>query len=253
MLEQLEGRQPVLEALRGRRRVQRLFVAEGVRETGISPILEAAQAAGVPIEFVERRRLDQLGRTRQHQGVIAFVEPFRYVEVDDIVEAAARNGEPPLVLVCAEIQDPQNLGALLRTAEAAGAHGAVVPRHRSAPLSPAVARAAAGAIEHLAVARVTNLSRTLEQLKVRGVWVVAASPDAEQVYFDADLTGPLAVVVGSEGRGIPRGVRAHCDFTVRIPMQGRLQSLNVSVAGGILLYEVVRQRQQRAPNTGDRP
>lgn len=241
--EQIEGRNPVSEALLGRRRVARVMIALGSRGKVIDQIVSIAEKAGVPIVWAEREELDRLSKTGRHQGVLAHVEPYTYVELDDILANARRAGEDPLLLACAGVEDPQNLGSLLRVADAAGVHGVLIPRHRSAQLGPTVARASAGAIEHVSVARVTNLSRTLQFLKSNGIWAVAASPDSKLSYYDADLTGPLVIVVGSEGKGIPRLVAEHCDFAVSIPMKGRLNSLNVAVAGALLVFEALRQRR----------
>ncbi|MFO7245485.1 MAG: 23S rRNA (guanosine(2251)-2'-O)-methyltransferase RlmB [Thermaerobacter sp.] len=240
--EVLAGRRPVLEALRGPRPVRRVLIAAGARGRVVEELAAAAAARRVPVERASRDDLDRWAAGVDHQGVVALAAPLPLAEVDDLLDAARRRGEPPLLLVCAEIQDPQNLGSLIRSAEAAGFHGVIVPRHRSAGPTPAVARASAGALEHLPLARVTNLSRCLDRLKEAGLWVCAAAGDAEQVYWDASLTGPLALVVGSEGRGIPPLVRRHCDFAVRIPMRGRIQALNAAVAGALIMFEIARQR-----------
>lgn len=243
-MEQVEGRNPVLEAIRGRRRVHRILVAKGARGDAIDKIIAEAAKCGIPIEWVSKEVLDRLSRSRRHQGVVAKVDPYSYVDVDDMIKRARQAGEAPLLLACAGIEDPQNLGALIRTADAGGVHGVIIPRHRSAQLSATVARASAGAVEHIPVARVTNLSRTIQYLQTCGLWAVATMPDAGLSYFDADLTVPLVVVVGSEGSGIPRLIREHCDFAVSIPMKGRVNSLNVSVAAALLVYEALRQRQR---------
>lgn len=240
--EILAGRRPVLEALRGRRTVRRVLIAAGARGRVVEELAAAAAARGVPVERAQRHDLDRTAAGVDHQGVVAVVDPLPLAGLDDLLEAARRRGEPPLLLICAEIQDPQNLGSLIRTADAAGFHGVVLPRHRSAGPTPAVARASAGALEHMPLARVTNLSRCLDELKRAGLWICAAAGDAAQVYWDAPLTGPLALVVGSEGRGIPPLVRRHCDFAVRIPMRGRIQALNAAVAGALLMFEIARQR-----------
>lgn len=246
-LERVEGRRPVLEALRAGR-LRRLLVAEGARGAAVDQLLAAAAAAGIPVTRVPRAELDRMAATDRHQGVIGDAAPIAYADVDQLLARAGRRGEPPLLLVCAEIQDPQNLGSLLRTADAAGVHGVIIPRHRSAALTPAVARASAGAVEHVPVARVINLARTLEELRRQGLWACALAADAERTLYEADLTGPLAIVVGSEGRGIPRLVREKCDFAVRIPMHGRIESLNAAVAGALVMYEAVRQRRHARPS-----
>lgn len=240
---QLEGRQPILETLRAGHRVRRLLVARGERHGSIAEILRLARENGVPVDEVPPEELARRAQTRAHQGVIALVPPPPLVGLSDLIAAARHRGEDPLLVVSAEIQDPQNLGSLIRSAEAAGAHGIVIPRHRAAWLTPAVAKAAAGALAHLPVARVVNLPRALEDLKKEGIWICGADPDADKAYYEADLRGPLALVVGSEGRGIPRLVRRCCDFVVSIPMSGKVASLNAAVAGAILLFEVRRQRR----------
>lgn len=242
-LLQVEGRRPVLELLRGHHPVHRVLVAAGRRGPSVEEVWSLARERGVPVEMVDPDELARRAQTDSHQGVIALADPPRLLEPGDLLAVAARRGEPPLLLVCAEIQDPHNLGALFRTAEAAGAHGAVIPKHRSAPLSATVYKSSAGALVHLPVARVTNLSRAIEELKAAGVWTVAADPAGPRAYDQCDLTGPVAIVLGSEGRGVPRLVRERCDELVSIPMRGRVGSLNVSVAGGILLFEAARQRR----------
>ncbi len=239
---QVEGRNPVLEALRSGQPVRRVLVARGEHHGAVREILALARAQGVPVEEVAPEDLARCATTRVHQGVIAETAPRGYVEVEDLLAAAERRGEPPFLVLAAEVQDPQNLGSLLRSAEAAGAHGVIVPRHRSAQLTPAVIKASAGAAAHLAVAQTGNLTRCLELLKARGLWVCGADPRGKQAYYEADLRGPLVLVVGSEGRGIPRLVLETCDFLVRIPMKGRVSSLNVAVAAAIILFEVRRQR-----------
>lgn len=245
-LLQVEGRRPVLELLRGDHPVHRVLVAAGRRGAPVAEVWALARQRGIPVEVVDPDELARRAQTDSHQGVIALADPPRLLEPADLLEIAARRGEPPLLLVCAEIQDPHNLGALFRTAEAAGAHGVLVPKHRSAPLSATVYKSSAGALVHLPVARVTNLRRAIEELKEAGVWTVAADPEAPRPYDQCDLTGPVAIVLGSEGRGVPRLVRERCDELVSIPMRGRVGSLNVSVAGGILLFEAARQRRLAA-------
>ncbi len=246
MTEILYGRHPVLEALRaGRRRALRLFLAEGVQERGTAlEILEIAHQRGIPVQRVRRHELDRLG-TADHQGVAMEATPFPYVELEEVLNAASARGEPPFLLLLDHLQDPQNVGTLLRTAEAVGVHGVVLPQRRSAGITPAVSRASAGAVEHLRVARVTNLAQAIEKLKRAGVWVVGLERAANAIPYDqADLSGPLALVVGSEGEGMSRLVRERCDWLVKLPMFGRIQSLNAAVAGSIALYEVVRARQR---------
>jgi 23S rRNA (guanosine2251-2'-O)-methyltransferase len=246
----LYGRRPVYEALRaGRRRVFKLILAEGVRERekgagNVGQIVSMARAAGVPLVRSPRRELDRL--TSHHQGVVAESGPYPYADVDDALRLAAGQNTPPLLLLLDLLQDPQNAGSLLRTAEAVGVHGVVIPRRRAVGVTPAVVSASSGAVEHLLVAQVTNLARTIDDLKRRDVWVAGleAHPSA-QIYHQADLNGPLALVVGSEGSGLRRLVREKCDFLLRLPMHGRVASLNAAVAGSVMLYEVERQRRAR--------
>lgn len=248
MLEVLYGRNAVHEALRaGRRRCEGLLLAEGMRESStVAAILRLATERSVPVQQLNRRQLDGLGPVN-HQGIAAQMEAYPYVEVDAMLDLARRRAEPPLLLLLDCLQDPQNLGTLLRTAEVVGVHGVAIPRHRAAEITPAVSNASAGAVEHLLVAQVTNLVRTMEGLKEEGVWVVGLENLAEaQDYYRADLNMPLALVVGSEGHGLSRLVRERCDLWIRLPMRGRVDSLNAAVAGSIALYEIWRQRERAA-------
>jgi 23S rRNA (guanosine2251-2'-O)-methyltransferase len=213
---------------------------------GIESLLAEAHRRRVPVEQVDRERLDRLLREAHHQGVAAEAEPFAYVALDDVLAAADARGEPPLLLVLDSLQDPQNFGTLLRTAQACGVHGVIVPLHRAVGVTPAVSNASAGAVEHLQVAQVTNLARALAELKSKGVWVYGLTVEPTQPFYELDLQGPLALVVGSEGSGLGRLVREACDVLVQIPMAAdAIQSLNASVAGSIVLYEAFRQRQSR--------
>jgi 23S rRNA (guanosine2251-2'-O)-methyltransferase len=245
MRETLYGRQPVRETLRaGRRRVFRLLLARGVNPAGIvGEILSLANGAGVPVQAVDRQELDKLGGEANHQGLAAEVSGYPYVELPALLDVASEFGEPPLLLLLDHLQDPQNLGSLLRTAEAVGVHGVVIPARRAAGVTAAAVRASAGAAEHARVAQVTNLVRAMEQLKAGGIWLAGleALPEAQR-YTQANLTGPLGLVVGSEGQGLARLVRETCDFLVRLPMRGQVESLNAGVAGAIALYEILRQR-----------
>lgn len=245
MAEILAGRNPVYEALRAqRRRIEQVYLAEGIAERGIlEEILRLCQAQGVPVARIKRAELDQLAGPVAHQGVVARVSLYPYVALQDILAQAQRASEPPLILVLDSLQDPQNVGALLRTAEAVGVHGAVIPSHRAAPITPAVCRASAGAVEHLLIARVANIAQTLEALKKEGLWVAGleALPQARD-YRTLDYTLPLALVVGSEGEGLRRLVSERCDFLVRIPMRGHINSLNASVAGALVLYQAWHAR-----------
>jgi 23S rRNA (guanosine2251-2'-O)-methyltransferase len=242
MADYIWGRYPVLEALRSRRRVHRILVAQGPQDAAVTQVLDQARRVGVPIETAPRRRLDDLSHGANHQGLLALAAPRTYAELDDIFTRAKELEEPPLVVVLDAIQDVQNLGSLIRTAEAIGAHGVIIPEHRAAGLTPAVDKTSAGAVEFLPIARVTNISRTLDDVKKRGLWCIGLDGEATTDYDKADLTGPIALVVGNEGKGISRLVREHCDVLVRIPMRGRVRSLNAAVAGSIALYEIWRQR-----------
>jgi len=249
MREILYGRQPVREALRARRRqVYKLQIAGGIQPAGIvGEILSLARQARLPVQEVDRRELDRLGGDANHQGVAAEVSGYPYVDLEALLEAAQQAGEPPFLLLLDHVQDPQNLGSLLRSAEAAGVHGAVLPGRRAAGVTPAAVRASAGAAEHVRVAMAGNLVQAMQALKARNVWLAGleARPEA-QLYTDADLSGPLGLVVGSEGQGLARLVRDTCDFLLRLPMYGQVGSLNAGAAGAVALYEARRQRGQGA-------
>ncbi len=246
MREILYGRQPVRETLRARRRqVFRLLLADGVKTTGIvGQILGLANDARLPVQVVDRQALDKLGGEANHQGLAAEVSGYPYVDLVTVLDIARQSGEPPFLLLLDHVQDPQNLGSLLRTAEACGVHGVVLPGRRAAGVTPAAVRASAGAAEHVRVAQIGNLVQTMERLRAEGVWLAGleALPGA-QLYTQTDLSGPLGLVVGSEGQGLARLVRETCDFLIRLPMYGQVESLNVAVAGAIALYEARRQRK----------
>jgi 23S rRNA (guanosine2251-2'-O)-methyltransferase len=214
----------------------------------LTQVLDQARRVGVPVEVKPRRKLDELANGGNHQGVLALAAPRTYAGIDDMFARAKDRGESPLLLVLDAIQDVQNLGSLIRTAEAVGAHGVIIPEHRAAGLTPAVDKTSAGAVELLPVARVTNVSRTLQDLQQRGLWCIGLDGAAETDYDHANLTGPIALVVGNEAKGVSRLVRDHCDALVRIPMRGRVGSLNAAVAGSIVLYEILRQRERTAAN-----
>lgn len=240
--ERIIGRNPVLEALRAGRPIHKLVLARGAQEGSIRQIRTMAREQGILVQEVDRPRLDLLAEGRAHQGVLALVAARAYVEVDELLARARDRGEAPLILILDGIEDPHNLGSLLRSCDAAGAHGIIIPERRAAGLTPTVAKVSAGAIEYVPVARVTNLARTLDQLKEAGLWICGTHQDATETYTRAKLTGPLGIVIGSEGAGMGRLVTEKCDFLVRIPMRGHVNSLNAAVAGAILLFEVVRQR-----------
>jgi 23S rRNA (guanosine2251-2'-O)-methyltransferase len=246
MPEYIWGRNPVLETLHSPRQVKRILLAEGQREApALASIVQEAKQRHVPLETVPRARLDQLSRGAVHQGVLAVVGERRYASIEEILAFAESRHEPPFLLILDAIQDVNNLGSLLRTAEAAGVHGVIIPEHRAAEVNATVIKTSAGATEHLLIAQETNLTRAIEELKKRNIWVVGLAGEAKTLYTQADLTGPLALVVGNEGKGISRLVREHCDLLIKLPMYGHINSLNAAVAGSIALYEALRQREQR--------
>ena len=245
MPEYIWGRNPVLETLRSPRPIKRLLLAEGHRDAPVlAAILAEAERRHIPIETASRARLDQFSHGAVHQGCLIVVEERRYAALEEILACAADRSEPPFLLLLDAIQDVNNLGSLLRTAEAAGVHGVVIPQHRAADVNATVVKTSAGATEHLLIAQETNLSRTIDLLKKQNIWVIGLAGEAQTRYSDADLTGPLALVVGNEGKGISRLVREHCDLLVSLPMRGQINSLNAAVAGSIVLYEALRQREK---------
>ena len=241
--DMVAGRNAVMEALKGSRSVNKLMVANGSTEGSIKEIIAVAKEKGVNIQYWDRSKLDSIARGIRHQGVLAQVAPVQYAELEDILQVAKDRNEPPFIVLLDELEDPHNLGAILRTADAAGVHGVLIPKHRSCPLSATVAKTSAGAVEHVPVARVGNLVQTIKKLKQEGLWVAAADMDGKD-YYDTDLTGPLLLIIGSEGQGVGRLVKEQCDFVVRIPMVGKINSLNASVAGSILMYEAMKQRRK---------
>ena len=241
--DMVAGRNAVMEALKGSRSVNKLMIANGSTEGSIKEIIAVAKEKGVNIQYWDRSKLDSIARGIRHQGVLAQVAPVQYAELEDILQVAKDRNEPPFIVLLDELEDPHNLGAILRTADAAGVHGVLIPKHRSCPLSATVAKTSAGAVEHMPVARVGNLVQTIKKLKQEGLWVAAADMDGKD-YYDTDLTGPLLLIIGSEGQGVGRLVKEQCDFVVRIPMVGKINSLNASVAGSILMYEAMKQRRK---------
>ncbi len=238
----ITGRQPVLEALKAGTPIQKIVLLSGLQGRVIDDLRKLARDRNVRCEEVDRRVLGEIAPDAVTQGVVAIVPSRNQPSLEDLMAAVTRRQEPGFLLVCDEIEDPQNLGALVRTAECAGAHGIIVPRHHSAPISSTVVKASAGATEHLPIAEVTNITRALESLKEAGYWVVGLAGEGDRIYTEIDYTGPIAVVVGNEGRGIRRLVREQCDFLARIPLHGRIASLNASVAGALVLFEAARQR-----------
>ncbi len=241
----LEGRNPVLEALRAGRELDKILIAKGVREGSVGKIRALARENGIVVQEVDRKKLDQLSETGAHQGVMAYAAAAGYVTVDEMIARARQRAEQPFLVIADEVEDPHNLGALLRTANAAGAHGLIIPKRRSAGLGAVTAKASAGAVEFTPVAKVANLVQTIEALKKENIWVIGADMDGAKTLYEQDFGGAVAIVVGSEGRGISRLIKEACDFLVRIPMAGEITSLNASVAGALLMYEVVRSRQNR--------
>ncbi len=238
----IEGRNAVIEALRAGTNIDKIYLARGETDAALGHIASTARAKGVVVVEADRRKLDGMSRTHAHQGVIALAAVRAYVDVEDLLALAAERGEPPLLVVCDELSDPHNLGAVIRTAECAGAHGVIIPKRRSAGLTAIVAKTSAGAVSHLPVARVANLASLLERLKKEGLWIFGAAAEAATPLYDADLKGPAAIVIGSEGSGMSRLVAERCDVLVSIPLRGKLNSLNASAAAAVLLYEAVRQR-----------
>lgn len=243
--EFIVGRNSVLEALKSGRSLNKIMVAKGEKHGSVLEILGQARSHGIIVQEVETAKLEALAGGMRHQGIVASAAPVAYAELEDVFAAAEEKGEPPFLVLLDEIEDPHNLGAILRTADAAGVHGVLVPKRRSAPLSAAVAKVSAGAVEYVPVVRIGNIVQTMKELKKRGLWIVGADMDGDKAFFDADLTGPIALVVGSEGAGIGRLVKENCDFLVKIPMKGKISSLNASVACSLLLYEILKQREMK--------
>ena len=241
MSEQIEGRNAVLEAFRSGKCVDKLFILDGCQDGPVRTIAREARKKDTIINYVSKERLDQLSETRAHQGVIAQVAAYEYSTVEDILEKAEEKGEPPVLILLDNVEDPHNLGAIIRTANLAGAHGVIIPKRRAVGLTSTVAKTSAGAINYTPVAKVTNLVRTMEELKEKGIWFVCADMGGESMYR-MNLTGPIGLVIGNEGEGVSRLVKEACDFTASIPMKGDIDSLNASVAAGVLAYEIVRQR-----------
>ena len=239
----IEGRNAVIEALRAGTPIDKIYLARGETDKTLGHIASTAREKGVVVVEADRRKLDFMSATKAHQGVIALAAVREYATVEDILRGAREKGEAPLLVVCDEISDPRNLGAIIRTAECAGAHGVIIPKRRSAGLTSIVGKTSAGAVSYLSVARVANLSAALRELQKEGVWIFGAAADGTTPLYEADLRGPAAIVIGSEGDGMGRLVRESCDFLVSIPLKGRIQSLNASNAAAVLLYEAVRQRK----------
>ena len=237
----IEGRNAVIVALRAGKTIDKLFVLEHCKEGAMNTVLREAKKHDTVIHYVKRERLDQMSETGKHQGVIAYAAAYDYATVDDILKKAEDKGESPFVILLDDIEDPHNLGAIIRTANLAGAHGVIIPKHRASGLTATVVKASAGAINYTPVAKVTNISKTIEELKEKGLWFVCADMDGTTMY-DLDLRGAIGLVIGNEGKGVSRLVKEKCDFVAKVPMFGDIDSLNASVAAGVLAYEIVRQR-----------
>ena len=237
----IEGRNAVLEAFRAGKTIDKLFVLDGCQDGPVKSILREAKKTDTIINFVDKERLDRLANSGHHQGVVAQAAAYEYAEVEDILNAAKEKGEAPFIFILDEIEDPHNLGAIIRTANLCGAHGVIIPKRRAVGLTATVAKTSAGAVNYTPVAKVTNIAKTIEELKKEGMWFVCADM-AGQTMYDLNLTGPIGLVIGNEGAGVSRLVKEKCDFTASIPMKGDIDSLNASVAAGVLAYEIVRQR-----------
>ena len=240
----IEGRNAVLEAFRSGKTIDKLFVLDGCQDGPVKSIIREAKKTDTIINFVDKERLDRLAGTGHHQGVVAQAAAYEYAEVEDILKAAKDKGEAPFIFILDEIEDPHNLGAIIRTANQAGAHGVIIPKRRAVGLTATVAKTSAGAINYTPVAKVTNISKTIEDLKKQGMWFVCADMDGTTMY-DLNLTGPIGLVIGNEGSGVGRLVKEKCDFVASIPTKGDIDSLNASVAAGVLAYEIVRQRMTK--------
>ena len=241
-VSKVEGRNSVIELLKSNREINKIFIAKGDRQGSVNDIIKLCKDRGIVFQEVERAKLDELSETGHHQGVIGFASPVEYKDVSDILEIAKERGEAPFIVIADEIEDPHNLGALIRTAEIAGCHGLIIPKRRSCQVTEVVAKVSCGATEHLAIARVGNINDAIEELKKAGVWVYGTDGSAKKLYFEEDLTGPVAIIIGSEGRGMNKLTMKNCDVLLKIPMNGHITSLNASVSGGIVIFEAVKQR-----------
>ena len=240
--DQVEGRNSVLELLESEKDINKIYVTRGEKQGSINKIIGRAKGKGIVLVEVDKSKLDEMSQTGNHQGVIAIVPPFEYCEVEDILDEAKNKNEQPFILILDGIEDPHNLGAIIRTAETAGVHGVIIPKRRAASVNSTVNKVSAGAVEHMKVARVNNINDTIQYLKDNGLWIIGTDGKAENYYYEQDLTGPIALVIGSEGYGMNRLVSENCDILVKIPMMGKITSLNASVSAGIVTYEIVKQR-----------
>ncbi|HZX21499.1 MAG TPA: 23S rRNA (guanosine(2251)-2'-O)-methyltransferase RlmB [Clostridia bacterium] len=242
-MDKIEGRNPVMEALRSGREIDKILIAKGTRGGSLIKILGKAKDKGIPIQYVERQKIDEMSESNAHQGIVAIVAAHKYVHFEDIIESAKNSGKDPLILILDKITDPHNLGSIIRTADAVGVDGIIIPKRHSVGLTAVVAKSSAGAIEYVPVAKVSNIAQTIDRIKEKGIWVAGAHMDGEKEHYNTDLKGPLALIIGSEGTGISRLTKEKCDFLVRLPMAGKISSLNASVAAAVLMYEVFRQRE----------
>ncbi len=241
--DQVEGRNAVIELLESGKDINKIFLTKGERHGSINKIISMAKENKVILVEKEKRQMEEMAQTPNYQGVIAMIPPYEYCEVEDILQEAKNKGEEPFVLLLDSIEDPHNLGSIIRTAETAGVHGIIIPKRRAATVNSTVNKVSAGAVQHMKIARVTNLSDTIEDLKKKGLWICGTDVDTKTYYYDQDLTGALGIVIGNEGSGIGQKIKSNCDFLVKIPMKGKVNSLNASVSTGIILYEAVKQRK----------
>lgn len=240
--DQVEGRNAVIELLESGKDINKIFITKGERHGSINKIISMAKENRVIIVEKEKRKMEEMAQTQNYQGVIAMVPPYEYVEIEDILQVAKEKEEDPFILILDGIEDPHNLGSIIRTAETAGVHGIVIPKRRSATVNSTVNKVSAGAVQHMKVARVTNISDAIDLLKKEGLWICGTDISTKTYYYDQDLTGPIGIVIGNEGSGMSQKVKKNCDFLVKIPMKGKVTSLNASVSTGIIVYEAVKQR-----------
>ena len=244
--DQVEGRNSVLELLESGKDINKIFITKGERHGSINKIIAIAKEKGIIIVEKDKRQMDEMAQNQNYQGVIAIVPPFEYCEIEDIIDYAKEKNEEPFVLILDGIEDPHNLGSIIRTAETAGVHGVIIPKRRAAAVNSTVNKTSAGALEHMHIARVTNISDAIQKLKDAGLWICGTDINTEKYYYDQDLTGPLGIVIGNEGSGMSDKVRKNCDFLVKIPMKGKVTSLNASVSTGIVIYEAVEQKLRKS-------
>lgn len=242
----IEGRNAVIEALKSERTIEQLLIAKGDTEGSVNLIIALAKERHIVIKEVDRKKLDNMSVSKAHQGVIAIVTPYDYFEVSDILKCAEEKGEKPFILILDEIEDPHNFGAIIRSAEVCGVHGIIIPKRRNVGITPIVYKTSAGAVQHMKIAKVTNINTVIDELKEKGLWIYGADMDGENYCYEVDFSGAVALVIGSEGKGISKLTKSKCDVLTKIPMRGNINSLNASVAGGIMMYEVMKQRLQRS-------